>query len=183
MEGAGASCLRLCAAHNLPRSGQGGPSLVFVLPLTAAAEAPLVKFDGGIGATPAAIVSGVLVINTTRGVTPGGRPWVIESLRAEVKIDGRVSVEGRGLLLGGGDGIGTTASQFVRARLFCGPAASATVHQSGLVELEANGDFPIDDVVAPMDPTTAATPPAPCTSPVLLIVSGSGNWFAAGILK
>src|SRR6266404_8796163 len=70
-------------------------SLTLMLPVTAAAEEPLVRFDGGIGATPAAIAAGVLVINTTRGVPPGGRPWVIESLRAEVKIDGRVSVEGR----------------------------------------------------------------------------------------
>jgi hypothetical protein len=157
--------------------------LSVMLPETAAAEEPLVRFDGGIGATLAAIAAGVLVINTTRGVPPGGRPWVIESLRAEIKIDGRVSVDGRGLLLGGGDGIGTTANQSVRARLFCGPAATATVHQSGLVLLEPNGDFRIDDVLAPVAPTTAATPAAPCTTPVLLIVSGGGNWFAAGILK
>ena len=49
-------------------------SLSVMLPLTAAAEAPLVRFDGGIGATPAAIAGGALVINVTRGVTPGGRP-------------------------------------------------------------------------------------------------------------
>src|SRR2546430_2535221 len=101
-------------------------SLSVMLPLTAAAEEPLVRFDGGIG---------------------------------------------------------TTANQSVRARLFCGPAATATVHQSGLVPLEPNGDFRIDDVLAPVAPTTAATPAAPCTSPVLLIVSGGGSWFAAGILK
>jgi hypothetical protein len=158
-------------------------SLSLMLPMTATAEEPLVRFEGGIGATPAAIAGGVLVINTTRGVAPGGRPWVIESLRAEVKIDGRVSVDGRGLLLGGSDGIGTTVNQSVRARLFCGTGATATVHQSGLVPLEPNGDFRIDDVLAPVAPTTAATPAAPCTSPVLLIVSGGGNWFAAGILK
>jgi hypothetical protein len=158
-------------------------SLAVMLPMAAAAEEPLVRFEGGIGATPAAIAAGALVINVTRGVTPGGRPWVIESLRAEVKIDGRVSVEGRGLLLGGSDAIGTPAGQSVRARLFCGPAATATVHQSGLVPIEPNGDFRIDDVLAPVPPTTAATPAAPCTSPVLLIVSGGGSWFAAGVVK
>lgn len=158
-------------------------SLTLMLPVTAVAEEPLVSFDGGIGATPAAIAGGVLVINTTRGVPPGGRPWVIESLSAEVEIDGRVSVDGRGLLLGGGDSIGTTANQSVRARLFCGPAATATVHQSDLVRLEANGDFRIDGVLTPLAPTTSATPPSPCTTPVLLIVSGGGSWFAAGIVK
>jgi len=96
-----------------------------------------VRFEGGIGVTPAAIVGGVLVINTTRGVPPGGRPWVIERLQAEVKIDGRISVDGRGLLLGGGDNIGTPSipAQQVRARRFCGPAATATVHQTGLVTM------------------------------------------------
>jgi hypothetical protein len=94
-----------------------------------------------------------------------------------------VTPDGRGLLLGGGDGIGTTASQQVRARLFCGSGATATVHESGLVPLSPNGDVRIDDVLAPVAPTTAATPAAPCTSPVLLIVSSGGNWFAAGILK
>jgi hypothetical protein len=158
-------------------------SLAVMLPVAAVAEEPLVRFEGGIGATPAAIAGGVLVINVTRGVTPGGRPWVIERLVAEVKVDGRVSVDGRGLLLGGSDGIGTTAGQSVRARLFCGPAATAAVFQSGLVQLEPDGDFRIDDVLVPVPPTTLATPPDPCTSPVLLIVSGGGNWFAAGILK
>ena len=157
--------------------------LSLVLPLTAAAEAPLVRFDGGIGATPAAIAGGVLVINTTRGAPPGGRPWVIERLQAEVTVDGRISVDGRGLLLGGGDAIGTNGNQSVRARLFCGPAATATVHQTGLVPLEANGDFRIDDVLQPVAPTTAATPPDPCTTPVLLILNPGGSWFAAGIVK
>jgi hypothetical protein len=98
-------------------------------------------------------------------------------------VDGRISVDGRGLLLGGGDAIGTNAGQSVRARLFCGPAATATVHQTGLVPLEANGDFRIDDVLQPVAPTTAATPPDPCTTPVLLIINTGGSWFAAGIVK
>src|SRR5437867_3395619 len=52
-------------------------SLSVMLPVTAAAEEPLVRCEGGIGATPAAIAGGALVINTTIGVPPGGRPWVI----------------------------------------------------------------------------------------------------------
>src|SRR3989442_1703038 len=136
-------------------------SLTVMLPVTAAAEEPLVKFEGGIGATPAAIAGGVLVINTTRGVPPGGRPWVIESLRAEVKIDGRVSVDGRGLLLGGGDAIGTTANQSVRARLFCGPAAAGLV-RGGLgrgeaVEVGESGVGRVGDVgPAPQPPLREA---------------------------
>ena len=116
-------------------------------------------------------------------MAPGGRPWVIENLQAAVTVDGHITVDGRGLLLAGGDSIGTNAGQMVRARLFCGPVATATVHQSGLVLLEPNGDFRIDDVLQPVPPTTTATPPDPCTNPALLIISGGGAWFAAGIVK
>jgi len=118
-------------------------ALSVMLPLTAAAEQPLVQFDGGIGATPAAIAGGVLVINTTRGVAPGGRPWVIESLRAEVKIDGRVSVEGRGLLLGAS---ATAATVLTTRRGFGSPASDVSVSidlgkETGTIRPELHGHF------------------------------------------
>lgn len=133
------------------------------------ADDALVRFDGGIGETP---VSSLTAANVVQGVSPGGQPWVIARLTADVKVDGRISVDGRGLLLAGGDGIGTNGGQKVEARLFCGGVA----HDTGLVALEPNGDFRIDDVLTP-------TPPSPCDRPVLLIVSANGRWFAAGIPK
>jgi len=148
-------------------------SVALSFPLAANAQSPLVRFDGGIGVVP--VRAGNLP-NTVRGVNPGGQPWVIARLTADVKTDGRILVDGRGLLLGGGDNIGTNANQSVRARLFCGPVVGATIHDSVLVPLEPNGDFRIDGVLAPV-------PPTPCGNPVLLIVSGGGNWFAAGIPK
>lgn len=141
--------------------------LGLVFPLSAAADASLVRFDGGIGVIPARVGG---LANVVRGISPGGQPWVIARLEADVKRDGRISVDGRGLLLAGGDNIGRNGGQSVRARLFCDGVA----HDSGLVPLEANGDFRIEDVLTPM-------PPDPCNGPVLLIVSGGGSWFAAGI--
>jgi len=154
-------------------------SAALLFPVAANAQAPLLRFDGGIGVVP---VRAGPAANIVRGQNPGGVPWVISRLVADIKTDGRISVDGRGLLLGGTDNIGTNANQSVRARLFCGPpppAAGATVHDTAPVPLEPNGDFRIDgDLVPP--------PPNPCSTPVLLIVSGAapgGNWFAAGILK
>jgi hypothetical protein len=98
---------------------------------------------------------------------------VISRLSVDVNTEGRISVDGRGLLLGGGNGIGTNGGQSVQARLFCG---SDVAHNSGLVPLEANGDFRIEDQLSP-------APPVPCNAPVLLIVSGANRWFAAGIPK
>ncbi len=147
----------------------------------AGADDTLVKFKGGIGVIPVANVSGAanptgsfpdVTRNIVLGVNPGGFPWVINDLNVVVKMNGDVFVDGRGLLLAGGNNIGTNGGQSVRARLFCGGIA----HDSDLVPLAPNGDFKIKDVLAPL-PTNS------CTNPVLLIVSGGGNWFAAGIRK
>jgi hypothetical protein len=138
---------------------------------SAVADDTLVKFKGGIGAIPVRGNAAPFAVNVVQGVNPAGQPWVISDLDAKVKSNGDINVDGRGLLLGGGNGIGTNGGQSVRARLFCGGIA----HDSGLVALESNGDFRIDDVLTPLPPANQ------CASPVLLIVSGGGNWFAAGI--
>ncbi len=142
-------------------------SIVGLAGTSAMAADKLVRFDGGIGVNP---VSAGPAANVVRGVSPGGFPWVIRDLKATVGVDGSVKVDGRGLLLAGGNAIGTNGNQSVRAVLFCGSLSQ----QSGLVPLDPDGDFRIDDVLTP-------TPPNPCDSPVLLIVSGAGRWFAAGI--
>ena len=145
-----------------------------IAPLPAAADETLVRFDGGIGVIP---VRAGPAANTVRGVNPGGQPWVIADLRATIKTDGRIKVDGRGVLLAGGDAIGTVAGQVVGATLFCANDGNVQ-HKSGAVPLAPDGDFRIDSVLNP-------APPATCDSPVLLIRGGNGdgNWFAAGIPK
>src|SRR4029078_13745628 len=104
--------------------------------------------------------------------------WVIQDHAAYVKQDGRIRLDGRGLLLGSGNAVGGNANQSVFATLFCANDGNIQ-HSSTLagVPLEVNGDFCIDDTLSPV-------PPNPCTSPVLLIRSaGSGSWFAAGLPK
>ena len=161
-------------------------SLGMLLPLSpAAADDSLAKFKGGIGVIP--VSAGVAVPptlataltvesvnrNIVRGVQPPGQIWVIADLRANVKFDGSIKVNGKGLLLGGGNGIGGNANQSVRATLICEAAAPFTLRNTGLVPLEPNGDFMIDDLLDPA--------PSECASPVLLIRNPAGAWFAAGI--
>ena len=146
----------------------------------------LVRFEGGIGVDPVSsgvvpqgqqpLTSEVVNRNFVRGTPPPGQIWRIAALTADVKIDGRIRVQGRGLLLAGGNSIGTNANQSVRARLFCD--ATTAFDSANLVALQPNGDFRIDDVLRS---TGGATPPNPCASPVLLIINGGGAWFAAGI--
>ena len=145
--------------------------------VSAIAADQIARFEGGIGSQPLATAGGNTIPNAVLGVNPGGRPWVIKRLIAEARDDGRIRVDGRGLLLAGGDGIGTPGGQSVRARLFC----DGVEHNSDdVAELDEHGDFRIDSHLTP-------TPPSPCNRPVLLIVNvpqqGSPVWFAAGIPK
>jgi hypothetical protein len=142
----------------------------------------LVRFKGGIGVIPvsSAVVnadgsSSSVNRNVVRGINPPGQIWVIADLRADISVDGHIRVDGKGLLLGGGNAIGGTAGQSVFATLICEAAAPFTLHNTTLtgVPLETDGDFQIDDVLTPA--------PSECASPVLLIRNVAGTWFAAGI--
>ena len=153
-----------------------------IFPLSAVAES-LAQFEGAIGVIPVSSAAGAPNLdgtfpnvnrNVVRGVNPPGQIWVIAGLSADVEFGGRITVDGRGLLLGGGNNIGTNGNQSVRATLICGAAAPFTLHDSGLVPLEPNGDFQIDDRLSP-------APPNSCVAPVLLIRNPAGSWFAAGI--
>ena len=163
------------------------PFLVALFALSAvAADDTLVQFRGGNGVIPVAASVGqgptadVVDRNIVRGVEPAGQIWVISALRADVKVDGRIRVNGRGLLLGGGDQIGFNGNASVFATLICEAVAPFTEHSTNGagVALAPNGDFRIDDVLVP-------APPADCDSPVLLIRNSEPNpaWFAWGIPK
>ncbi len=86
-------------------------SLALVLSL-ARADDTLVKFDRGIGVDPVSNAQGmaatanVVTRNIVRGVQPAAL-WVIAELKAEVKDDGRITVDGRGLVFASGDAFGT----------------------------------------------------------------------------
>jgi len=154
------------------------------------ADDTLVRFQGGIGDIPVSNVAGTanpdgtfpnVTRNIVRLVNPAGQIWVIAALRADVKVDGRIRVDGRGLLLGGGNAIGLNGNASVFATLICEAVAPFTQRSTDLagVPLAANGDFRIDDVLVP-------APPADCDSPVLLIrqvAPPNSPWFAAGIPK
>ena len=145
----------------------------------------LARFAGGIGVIPVSNGAGPVnpdgtlpnvKLNVVRGILPGGGPWRIARLRADVDTDGRITVDGRGLLLASGNSIGQNANQRVFATLICEAAAPFVEHSTTFsVPLEPNGDFRINGTLDPV--------PAACPSPVLLIRNTGGVWFAAGIPK
>ena len=143
-----------------------------------------VKFRGGIGVIPISNVAvdttGAITAvtrNMVRGVNSPGQIWRIKDLEAKIKSNGDIKVDGEGLLLAGGDNIGTNARQSVAAQLFCGDQ----IFTSPGVPLEDNGDFKIEGILSPLPL------PSTCETPVLLIRSinlttgALGSWFAAGV--
>ena len=60
----------------------------------------LVSFSGGIGDITTGSTN-----TTVRGVAAAGQIWVIRDLTADVKQDGSIRVDGRGLLLGAGESL------------------------------------------------------------------------------
>jgi hypothetical protein len=162
----------------------------------------LFKFDGAIGSQPLRAGS---VSNTVAGVAPGGAPWVVKSLKAAIRTDGRIDISVKGILLGGTDNIGTRAGpRRMVVSLFCrGPiVAPATAgllltasYNSEFADLDADGNFKLSSLLTN---ASGATPPVDCgdtvdNRPVLLIrtvtaatatpPSAPSAWFAAGILK
>lgn len=138
----------------------------------------LVKFEGGIPVIP--VVAGSAA-NVVRGVAPGGNPWVIEKFQAKLEEDGDINVDGIGLVLAGGNSIGTAGPiTMVAATLFCqtssGSPATFSSHSSRAHPLTTDGNFKFKDTLSP-------APPSPCTNSALLIRANNdtGPWLAAGI--
>ena len=143
-----------------------------------------VKFSGGIGVIPISNVAvdattGAVTVtrNTVHGVNPPGQIWRIKDLEATIKNNGDIKIDGEGLLLAGGNNIGTNAGHSVAAQLFCDDQSFI----SPSVPLEDNGDFKIEGILSPLPV------PSTCETPILLIRSINlatgvlGTWFAAGV--
>lgn len=144
--------------------------IVLVIATIAESAQSLVRFSGAIGDITTGSAN-----TSVRGVPAAGQIWVIRDLTADVNPDGSIMVDGRGLLLGAGDGVGSNGGASVFATLFCGNDGNIQ-HSSNPagVPLELNGDFSIKDTLSPAVPSS-------CTQPVLLIRNSGGAWFAAGI--
>src|SRR5258708_35570112 len=86
--------------------------LVALMPSLGLPDDTLATFRGAIGAdgVSGAPGPGPVATSVNRNIVRGGQPpaqlWAIAALRAEVRVDGRISVDGRGLGFAGADTIG-----------------------------------------------------------------------------
>ena len=167
-------------------------ALVALVPSLGLSDDALAKFKGGIGADGVSSAAGTASVatavtrNIVRGVQPPAQLWAIADFKAEVKANGHIHAQGRGLVFAGGDTVGTalvitptggTATLMVFATLICENVAPFVERNTGPVPLSAEGDFTINDMLTP-------PPPPNCHTPVLLIRNqGNRAWFSAGIQK
>lgn len=166
----------------------------------------LFNFDGGIGVQVFRSAAGAPTLNTVAGVAAAGIPWGMTSFEAVIKTNGEIRGHGTGVLLLGGDGIGTRGGpRQVILSLFCrnepvAPAVTGalqtTPFNSEPLTLDEDGDFVAR---GKLTDATGATPPWNCgdsidNRPVLLVravtpanpttgaPASPGPWFAAGVI-
>jgi hypothetical protein len=152
--------------------------LVVVLALTALQFPALaadqhVRWDDIIGIIQAG--------NVVAGVTGGGQPWSTERGSASVNLArGEISFRVEGLVLAGGNSIGTRAAiDQVKGTLVCnaeGPGAAVLV-DTPLVPLSAQGDAHFNGSVGAL--------PQACFQPdiAFLIRIAADRWIANGAVR
>lgn len=117
--------------------------------------------------------------NVVGGIAGGGQPWSTLGGEASVNLTtGRVEFEVRGLVLAGGDTIGSPgAVTQVKGTLVCITGATPTVLDTPLVPLSDQGDAEFEGVIGPV-PTTC-TP----TNVAFLVRIAANRWIANGSVR
>lgn len=116
----------------------------------------MAKFRGGIGVNGVSGAAGeigtaeIVTRNIVRGVQPAGTAWAIGEFTADVKRDGHVTAEGRGLIFSAGNTTGTALTLTptgrattldVFATLICETVPPFVERNTSPVPLSAGGNF------------------------------------------
>ena len=118
--------------------------------------------------------------NVVGGITGGGQPWSTREGEVLVELDsGSVEFEVRGLVLAGGNTIGTPGPVTqVKGTLVCGPAsASPTVIDTPLVPLSPQGNAEFSGSFG--SSTDGCSP----TDVTFLIRVAAGAWIGNGSVR
>jgi hypothetical protein len=146
--------------------------------VSAGADSPTVKWEDVVGILQAANKVGT----GTGQITGGGQPWTAQSGKAQVDLGtGRLKFSVRGLVLAGGNGIGTRATiDMVKGTLVCdtdGSAGNSVLVDTPLVPLspEGDADFSGDVMLA----SVCVTQP----DIAFVIRTSTGAWIANGSVR
>lgn len=149
--------------------------VLFALPATGSADDKILKFE-----TMAGVVRPFTGgANPIRGISGGGIPWRLAEAEGDLRTDGRIEVQVRGLVLAEGPRAGTNPVAAFKAIVSClttttdgtGNLVVATVNRStNTFPATATGDAEIEDAVSL---------PTPCIAPIVFVTSPTGSWFSA----
>lgn len=144
----------------------GAASLVVGSAAVASAHSSseLVEFDSMTPVTGSAVGA----VNE-RGITGGGKPWMITSGTGEVGRDGSVHVTVHGLVIPVAPFNGTNPVGMFGATVSCVTPHGIVNVRTATAPASPAGDATIDGSVAL---------PHPCKDPILFVTSPTGAWFA-----
>jgi hypothetical protein len=142
--------------------------LLLALPAAGSADDRILRFDTMVGV----VRPFTGATNAIRGVGGGGQPWAIAEAKGELRVDGRLEIEVKGLVL-----VSTNqnpAATF-RAIVSCLTTADGlTVTTTNVMTDEfpatVDGDSEIEAVVSL---------PSPCIAPIVFVTNAAGRWFAS----
>jgi hypothetical protein len=161
-----------------------GLVLALAVPLAIAVTVAVAPARSGGGATILAFDRMATVVepltgsaHPVRGLNGGGLPWELASGRGELRADGRLEVDVRGLVLAPRDPVpppmhGTNPVGQFRGAVNCltpeAPDAGETV-LTDPVAATPEGNARIE---------ARLTLPEPCIAPIVFVTAASGAWFA-----
>lgn len=136
--------------------------------------------DGGSGVRWKTIIGIIQAGNLVGNIGGGGQPW--STLGGNARVDlagGNIEFEVRGLVLAGGNTIGTPDGiAQVKGTLVCDAgAADQVVVDTPLVTLNAQGDAEFDGNVGPI--SSVCTP----SNTAFLVRIAAGRWIANGAVR
>ncbi len=120
-------------------------------------------------------------LNPIRGINGGGLPWVLDAAKGELKDDGKLEVQVKGLVIPGTSSCGSDCNPapFFRAIVSCltvdaaGDVVEDNISTTNGAEVmigkPTKGDAKIE---AKLDL------PDPCVAPIVFVTSPTGSWFA-----
>jgi len=115
------------------------------------------------------VTGGAVGTVNDRGITGGGKPWVITAGSGEVDRNGSVHVTVSGLVIPVAPFNGTNPVAAFGATVSCVTPHGVVNLRTGTAPASAAGDATIDGAVML---------PNPCQDPILFVTSPGGAWFA-----
>jgi len=127
------------------------------------------------------VVGIVQALNVVGGITGGGQPWTTLGGRARVDLaKGQLNFDVQGLVLAGGNSIGTPAAiNQVKGTLVCITAGATPVTvDTPPVPLSPQGDADFSGSIGPIPSTCNSSNVA-----FLVRIATSGDWIANGAVR